>query len=63
MVKNAISDLKYFAHPKKQVFVRIFRTFWYQSTRKNLEYENWRRVEFKNNFKTILNDLLIQITI
>ena len=40
--KIHFTELKYFANRKKQLFVRFFEKFWYESTRKNLEYDNLR---------------------
>ena len=49
--KMHFSELWYFAIPKKQVLVRIFWKFWYESTRKKLNYHNLLRTKFKNIFK------------
>ena len=56
--KLHFSELMNFAIDFDQLFVRIFGNFWYQSIRKPQENVFLLGAKFKNNFETILHDLL-----
>ena len=43
-----------------QVFVRIFGNFWYESIRNTQKNGFMLGTKFKNNFQTVLDDLLLQ---